>query len=119
MSISDLKNRVAAAFLQRSQDTELYPEGIGAEPQQAESSHFHHHGSGGFRAYVLQMHCLLLVSSRVFPTPSACYFVAHSSMFRHLILSAVLPDSRMREKVKTFISLFLCYNRPQCTHRRR
>jgi hypothetical protein len=56
-----LKNRVAAAFLQRSQDTELYPAGIGAEPQQAESSHFHDDGNGGFRAYVLQMHCLLLL----------------------------------------------------------
>ena len=39
-SISDLKNRAAAAFLQRSQDTELYPAGIGAEPQQAETRHF-------------------------------------------------------------------------------
>jgi len=56
-----LKNRAAAAFLQRFQDTESYPAGIGAEPQQAESPHFHHHGSGGFRAYVLQMHCLLLL----------------------------------------------------------
>ena len=107
MSISDLKNRVAAAFLQRFQNTELYPAGIGAEPQQAESSHFRGNRNGGFRAYVLQMHCLRLVSSRVFPTLLAYHFVTHSGKPRCFVSSAVLPGSGMREKVKTFISLFL------------
>ena len=65
------------------------------------------------------MHCLRLVSSRVFPTPLAYYFVAHSGKPRCFVSSAVLPGSGMREKVKAFISLFLCYNRPQCAHRRR
>ena len=50
-SISDLKNRAAAAFLQRSQDTELYPAGIGAEPQQAENPHFHFRRNEGFHIW--------------------------------------------------------------------
>ena len=45
----------------RFQETELYPVGIGAEPQQAENSHFHNDGNGSFRAYVKHMHCLLLL----------------------------------------------------------
>ena len=39
----------------------MYPVGIGAEPQQAENSHFHNDGNGSFRAYVKHMHCLLLL----------------------------------------------------------
>ena len=39
----------------------MYPVGIGAEPQQAENSHFHNDGNGSFRAYVKHMYCLLLL----------------------------------------------------------
>ena len=39
----------------------MYPVWIGAEPQQAENSHFHNDGNGSFRAYVKHMHCLLLL----------------------------------------------------------
>ena len=42
---SDLQNCVAAAFLQRFQDAELYPAGIGAELQQAEPRHFRENGN--------------------------------------------------------------------------
>ena len=48
---SDLQNRVAAGFFQRFQDTELCSAGIGAEPQQAETPHFHFRGNEGFRIW--------------------------------------------------------------------
>jgi hypothetical protein len=60
-NISDLKNRVAAAFLQRFRDTELYPVGIGAEPQQAETPHFHFRRNEGISYSYIRMHCLLLL----------------------------------------------------------
>ena len=59
--ISDLHNRVAAGVFQRFQNTMLCSAGIGAAPQQAEIAHFHISRNGRFGAYVLHMHCLLVV----------------------------------------------------------
>lgn len=59
--ISDLHNRVAAGVFQRFQNTMLCSAGIGAAPQQAEIAHFHISRNGRFGAYVLHMHCLLLL----------------------------------------------------------
>ena len=59
--ISDLHNRVAAGVFQRFQNTILCSAGIGAAPQQAEIAHFHISRNGRFWAYVLHMHCLLVL----------------------------------------------------------
>ena len=53
---------LAAGVFQRFQNTMLCSAGIGAAPQQAEIAHFHISRNGRFWAYVLHMHCLLLVS---------------------------------------------------------
>ena len=47
-----LQNRVAAAFLQRFQNTNLCSPGIGAAPQQAETRHFRGGGNTWFFAFV-------------------------------------------------------------------
>ena len=47
--IQRLQNRVAAAFLQRFQNTNLCSPGIGAAPQQAETKHFRGGGNAWFR----------------------------------------------------------------------
>ena len=56
-----LQNRVAAAFLQRFQNTNLCSPGIGAAPQQAETRHFRNDGNVWFSHLYIQMHCLLLL----------------------------------------------------------
>ena len=47
-----LQNRVAAAFLQRFQNTNLCSPGIGAAPQQAETMYFRDGGNTWFFAFV-------------------------------------------------------------------
>ena len=47
-----LQNRVAAAFLQRFQNTNLCSPGIGAAPQQAETRYFRNIGNAWFFAFV-------------------------------------------------------------------
>ena len=57
-----LQNRVAAAFLQRFQNTNLCSPGIGAAPQQAETMYFRDGGNTWFFAFVyIRMHCLPLM----------------------------------------------------------
>lgn len=60
--LSDLQNRVAAGFFQRFQNTILCSAGIGAEPQQAETPHFHFRRNEGFSPMARHRHCLHLVS---------------------------------------------------------
>ena len=55
-----LQNRVAAAFLQRFQNTNLCSPGIGAAPQQAETMYFKTVEMPGFSHLYIRMHCLLL-----------------------------------------------------------
>ena len=59
--LSDLQNRVAAGIFQRFQNTILCSAGIGAEPQQAETPHFHFRRNEGFSYSYIRMHCLRLV----------------------------------------------------------
>lgn len=55
---SDSKNRAAAGFIQRFQNTAMCSTGLGAAPQQAENHSFRESGMDGFSHLYIQMHCL-------------------------------------------------------------